>query len=205
MDITPYVERLRVELAEATTGGTPDVEEAVIRLARVLDPALRLTLFEVLADAAAEITSALPSGSVTARLAGRSVDFVVDGAGAHPGESGLPLPPAAPPAPGAPMVPVPMPPEPPEAGDEGDIARITVRLPEGIKEKAERQAGGSSQSLNSWIVNALREATKPGGMDIDLDLSHVPFMGREVPPGFPFAANFPFGGKSSGGSMKGWV
>ncbi len=202
MDITPYVERLRAELAEAATGGSPDVEEAVLRLARVLDPALRLTLFEVLAEAAAEITSALPTGSVTARLAGRSVDFVVDGA-THTAQDGMPFPPAAPAGPGAPLVPFPVRPEPADSGDEGDIARITVRLPEGIKEKAERQAGTSSQSLNSWIVNALREATKPGGMDIDIDLSNVPFMGREVPANFP--ATFPFGNRKSGGSMKGWV
>ncbi|MBK6885610.1 MAG: pilus assembly protein HicB [Tetrasphaera sp.] len=201
MDITPYADRLRAELF-AVAEGDPDLEDAVRRLARVLDPAMRLTLLEVLSDAAAEITSALPAGNVTARLAGRAVDFVVDGL-SDATAGGMPFAPhPAPPV--ANVLPVHMPQDSSGSSDEGDIARITVRLPEGIKEKAERQAGTSSQSLNSWIVNTLRDATRPGGLDIDLDLSQVPFLSGDLPQGFPFPPNFPFG-KGSGGRMKGWV
>jgi hypothetical protein len=201
MDITPYADRLRAELF-AVAEGDPDLEDAVRRLARVLDPAMRLTLLEVLSDAAAEITSALPAGNVTARLAGRAVDFVVDGL-SDATAGGMPFAPhPAPPV--ANVLPVHMPQDASGSPDEGDIARITVRLPEGIKEKAERQAGTSSQSLNSWIVNTLRDATRPGGLDIDLDLSQVPFLSGDLPQGFPFPPNFPFG-KGSGGRMKGWV
>lgn len=202
MDLFPYAERLRSELTAALDGAPDEVRAAGERLSRSLDATIRLTLFEVLADAAAEITSALPAGSVSARLAGREIEFVVD---APTGVPPQPFPPAGPfvraepltsqhPAPpGAPGAPAPPPPPQVDVQDEGDLARITVRLPEGVKEKAEAQAGQSSQSLNSWIVNTLRQATRPGGVDIDLDLSHLPFFDKDFPHG------------SGRGRMSGWV
>lgn len=78
MDLFPYAERLRSELTAALDGAPDEVRAAGERLSRSLDATIRLTLFEVLADAAAEITSALPAGSVSARLAGREIEFVVD-------------------------------------------------------------------------------------------------------------------------------
>ena len=78
MDLSPNAERLRAELLAALSGAPVEVQDAGERLSRVLDASVRLTLFEVLADAAAEITSALPSDSVSARLNGREIDFVVE-------------------------------------------------------------------------------------------------------------------------------
>src|SRR6185436_7423500 len=78
MDITPYVESLRHDLAAAAEAGGDEAKAAAERLALALDPAVRLALMDALSQAAAEITSELPQGSVDVRLRGREPEFVVD-------------------------------------------------------------------------------------------------------------------------------
>jgi len=96
MDITPYVESLRQDLAAAAEAGGPEARQAAERLALALDPAVRLALMDALSQAAAEITSELAAGSVDVRLRGREPEFVVD-------VPTMPLaPPAAPAPPGSP-------------------------------------------------------------------------------------------------------
>ena len=60
MDITPYVESLRHDLAAAAEAGGPEAKAAAERLALALDPAVRLALMDALSQAAAEITSRAP-------------------------------------------------------------------------------------------------------------------------------------------------
>lgn len=36
---------------------------------------------------------------------------------------------------------------------------MTVRLPQGLKQRAEERAAASDQSLNTWIVRTIRRAT----------------------------------------------
>jgi hypothetical protein len=175
MDITTYAERLRGELAQSAAAGDEHIREAAERLTRALDPALRLSLMEVLSEAAAEITSAMPSGSVEARLHGRDIEFVVDHAPA----------PAVTEA--APTV--------EDEADEGNLARITLRLPESIKVRAEELAAKHGHSLNTWIVNTLRAATRENAVNIDIDLSSIPFLDRD----------FPFNKSSGPRRMSGWV
>jgi hypothetical protein len=75
------------------------------------------------------------------------------------------------------------------------MARITLRIPESVKAKAEERAVDAGQSLNTWLVNIVRAATREGAINIDVDLSSIPFFGNE-----------PFGGKSRGGKrMTGWL
>jgi antitoxin component of RelBE/YafQ-DinJ toxin-antitoxin module len=165
MDITPYVENLRHDLAAAAEAGGHEAKAAAERLALALDPAVRLTLMDALSQAAAEITSELPAGSVDVRLKGREPQFVVD-VPTMPMQA--PTPPTAP-----------TPPAPPEAEDEeedGTVARITLRIPETVKYKAEELAAKSGHSLNSWIVNVVRNATKERAINVDIDLSSVPFL-----------------------------
>ena len=81
----------------------------------------------------------------------------------------------------------PAPPTPPSPGDQGDagegveveeddsIARITLRIPESLKYKAEELAAKGGHSLNSWIVNVLRAATRDRAVEVDIDLSSFPF------------------------------
>src|SRR4051794_26316071 len=184
MDITPYVDSLRRDLLAAAEAAGPEAHAAAERLTFALDPSARLALMEAISQAAAEITAEMPMGSVDVRLSGRELDFVVDAA-----------PPAAAPPPSAP------PPPSPEDAEEGGMARITLRLPESVKAKAEEFAARSGHSLNTWLVNIVRTATREGAVNVDIDLSSLPFVGGND----PFGGQGPFGGGKRGRRMTGWV
>jgi hypothetical protein len=177
MDITPYVEGLRRDLLAAADAAGPEARAATERLAYALDPAARLALMEAISQAAAEITAELPSGGVDVRLNGRELEFAVH------------APPAAPAAPATP------PPPADDVEDDGSVARITLRIPESVKAKAEELANRSGHSLNTWLVNLVRGATREGAINVDIDLSSIPFV----------SGNDPFGGKRPGKRMSGWV
>src|SRR5215468_5775571 len=117
MDLSPYLDNLRRELiASAAPGGT-DVRHAAELLTGSLDAAARLTLLELLSDAAAEITTRLDNASVDVRLRGRDADFQVTELSPPEEEAAAPV-------------------SPPVA-DGGDLTRITLRLAEPIKEQVE--------------------------------------------------------------------
>lgn len=178
MELAPYIARLRDDLADSAAAGGPEMAEAAHRFALALDPSMRMALMEALSDAAAEITGELHDASVEVRLKGREPQFVVNQFGIGP-------PPPAPPMPPVPPTP-PSPPEPPDAdlGEDPDdsVARVTVRIPESLKARAEEFAARSSQSLNSWIVQAIRSATTERAVTVDLDLGSA-FFGSSRPPG----------------------
>lgn len=164
MDLTPYVAGLRRDLVTAAEAGSDEIRAAAERLALAIDPAARLALMEVLADATSEISAELPRGSVEVRLAGREVEFVVD-----PGAPEPPLPPAPPAPPAPPGVPTP-----PEADDDGTVARVSLRLPEALKQQAEAHAAEAGQSLNTWLVGAVRAATVRSAAGVEMDLTSLP-------------------------------
>jgi hypothetical protein len=139
MDLSPYLETLRGDLAAAAAPGGPDVARAADLLAGSLDASARLCLLEALSDAAAEITTKLDSVTVDVRLRGREADLVVN-------ETPRMTAPAAPPPP----------------TDAGDLARITLRLPEPVKEQVERAASGDGVSVNAWLVRAVTAALYTG-------------------------------------------
>ncbi|MFN8192961.1 MAG: pilus assembly protein HicB [Nocardioidaceae bacterium] len=178
MDITPYIDSLRRDLVAASEAGGDEIRQAAERLALALDPSARLALMEAISHAAAEITSEMPAGSVDVRLNGRELDFVVQGA--------APLPPAPPAAPTPPT---------PEELDEGGLSRVTLRIPESVKSKAEDKAARAGQSLNTWLVNVVRAATSDSAINVDIDLSSIPFL-----EGFG-----PFGKQKGNKRMTGWV
>ena len=180
MDITPFVDNLRRDLLAASEAGGDETRAAAERLAFALDPSARLALMEAISQAAAEITAELPSGGVDVRLNGRELDFVVDIAPAS-----LPAPP-----------PPPAPPVPAEAEPEGDVSRVSLRIPEGLKAKAEEHAAEAGQSLNTWLVALVRNATNEHAINVDIDLSSVPFVGYD-----PFAHSR----RSGSRRMTGWA
>ncbi|WP_193608614.1 pilus assembly protein HicB [Nocardioides lijunqiniae] len=180
MDITPYVDSLRRDLLAAAEGAGPEAREIAERLGFALDPAARLALMEAISQAAAEITAEMPAGGVDVRLSGRELDFVVDTPA--PAPTAPPVAPA-PPAPGG------------EAEEDGGVARITLRLPESVKTRAEDAAAQAGQSLNTWLVNVVRSATHHGSINVDIDLSSIPFLGKD-----PFG-----GGNKPGRRMTGWI
>src|SRR5579871_3673683 len=77
MELETYVEKLRERLAVAASAGGEEALSLAQRLTAALDPAVRLTLLDVLSAAAAEITSELAPGSVQVRLRGSEPEFVV--------------------------------------------------------------------------------------------------------------------------------
>lgn len=182
MDITPYIDSLRRDLAAAADAGGAEAKAAAERLTLALDPAMRLALMDALSQAAAEITSELPAGSVDVRLRGREPEFVVDV------PSTLPLAGPMPPAP-------PPPPEPGEEDEDATVARITLRMPESLKTRAEEMAARSGHSLNTWLVNTIRNATREKAFSVDIDLSSIPLI-EEIQRGTS---------RRGGRRMTGWV
>ncbi|KRB78718.1 pilus assembly protein HicB [Nocardioides sp. Root190] len=180
MDITPYVDSLRRDLLAAADSAGPEARQVADRLGYALDPSVRLAVMEAISQAAAEITAAMATGGVDVRLDGRDLAFVVD--------VGMPAPPH-PPSPPAP----PLPPAPPAEEDEG-VSRVSLRLPESLKTRADDAAAQAGQSLNTWLVNLIRSATSDQAIHIDVDLSSIPFGG-----------DFPFGGKRGNRRMTGWL
>ncbi|MDQ3406278.1 MAG: hypothetical protein M3548_23270, partial [Actinomycetota bacterium] len=77
MDLTPYVDNLRHELAVAADAGGADAKALAERLTAPLESAARLTLLNALSAAADEITRDLAPGSVDVRLHGIDPSFVV--------------------------------------------------------------------------------------------------------------------------------
>ncbi|MGR6918404.1 toxin-antitoxin system HicB family antitoxin [[Actinomadura] parvosata] len=149
MDLAPYVDRLRRELAVAAGAGGEEARALAERLAATLDSATRLALLEALSAAADEITHDLTPGSVEVRLRGRDPDFVVT------------PPPAAPPPPDEERPAPPPPPAPPEV-EEGGTSRISLRVPEQLKPRIEEAAAREGLSVNAWLVRAVAAALDPG-------------------------------------------
>ncbi len=164
MELTPYVDRLRRDLADAAAAGGPEAQQAAERLALALDPATRMMLLEALAQAAAEITGALDHDAVDVRLNGREPEFVVS----HLDTADAQQPPT--------------PPEPPAPAEAEDASqsRITLRLPESVKVRAEEAAAEVGQSLNAWLVDAVRDALDGRGrVDLQLGSSRITVSGNE--------------------------
>lgn len=179
MDITPYIEGMRRDLLAAARAAGEDGEQFVAeRLSYAIDASARLAIMEAVSAAAAEITAKMPSGSVDVRLVGRDLDFAVQAA--------MPTPPPPPTAPNLDRD--------AEVEDEGGLARITVRLPETVKAKAEARAEAAGQSLNTWIVNAIRVSTmRDGGFQMDPSELINHFLGQD-----------PFSGRKGPRHMRGW-
>ncbi|MFF7365710.1 toxin-antitoxin system HicB family antitoxin [Streptomyces sp. NPDC008125] len=149
MDLTPYVDILRRELAVAAEAGGDEARELAERLTAPLESATRLTLLNVLSAAMDEVTRELAPGSVDVRLRGIDPDFVVT---RPPADSAAePATPAEPPFPHAPA-----------DGDEGGTARINLRLPAHLKTRAEEAASREGLSVNAWLVRAVSAAVDGG-------------------------------------------
>src|SRR4051795_1131289 len=143
MELSPYVENLRRELAIAGEAGGEDARALADRLTAPLESAVRLTLLEALSAAADEITRELAPGSVELRLRGGEPEFAVTPVPAE----------AAPDAPSAP---------PPPEGDEAATARINLRLPEQLKAGIAQAAARERLSVNAWAGRRLAAAVAGG-------------------------------------------
>ncbi|GAA2848667.1 hypothetical protein Acy02nite_01660 [Actinoplanes cyaneus] len=145
MELRPYIDAVRHELALAAAAGGDDARELAERLTAPLESAIRLALLDALSEAATEITRDLAPGSVDLRLRNREPSFVVAPAPAEswaPQESAPPEPVPAAPAPGE---------------DEATV-RISLRLPEHLKGRVEQAAAKAGVSINTWLIRAASAA-----------------------------------------------
>jgi hypothetical protein len=154
MDLMPYVDNLRRELAVAAEAGGPEARALAERLTGVLEAATRLTLLEALSAAADEITGELAPGSVEVRLRGGDPAFVVTPPHTAPSAEHA--------AGGAEIAREAAPPAAPPTAEEGGTARMTLRLPEHLKVRVEEAAGRQGISVNAWLVRAVSAAFDPG-------------------------------------------
>lgn len=160
MDLTPYVDHLRHELAVAAEAGGDEARALAERLTAPLESATRLTLLNALSAAMDEVTRELAPGSVDVRLRGLDPEFVLTPAPAHEEadqEAYREAEPSESPAPGGP----PAHPAPAD-GDDNGTARINFRLPAHLKTRVEDAAGREGLSVNAWLVRAVALSLEPG-------------------------------------------
>jgi hypothetical protein len=141
MDLSEYVEALRRHLTTTAAAGTEQVRDTARLLADTLEPAVRLTVIDAMSAMAAEVTAALDGSLVDVRVRGRDPEVVVVPA-EH--EEMAPEPPL----------------DPDDADDDGTVARISLRLPSALKDRAEAAAAASGISLNAWLVRAVTGALR---------------------------------------------
>lgn len=140
MQLDPYLDALRADLDRATALADEDTRGTAARLAVALETPVRLLLIQALSDAAAQITASLPGALVEVRMAGRDPELLVQAAEPE-------------------STPQPADPVPAEPG-EGQV-RLTLRLPEAVKTRADAAADAAGLSLNAWITDACRAALRP--------------------------------------------
>ena len=159
MDLTPYVDNLRRELATAAEAGGAEARALAERLVAPLESAVRLTLLEALSAAVDEITRDLAPGSVDVRLRGRDPEFVVsvpdDATPSHDDAMELP----------------------PVVSEEGAVARINLRLPEHLKLRVEEAAGREGVSVTAWLVRAAAAGLGHGGRTSGRSASRQSYTG----------------------------
>ena len=138
MNISIVIESLKEDLSGVAELGDEHAAGVARRLSEMLGSALRLRMLDVLSQAALELSSKLPSGHVEVRLAGQDPEFVfVEDEGSAEGGVGEEL-----------------------------SARITLRLPEGLKQLIEQAAAREGVSVNTWLVRAMARSVDsrgPGG------------------------------------------
>ena len=153
MDLTPYVDNLRHELAVAAEAGGEDAKALADRLTAPLESAVRLTLLDALSAAAAEITRDLAPGSVDLRLRGREPEFVVAPAISEPAPAPVEDEPTPTPTP-----------RPVTESDDASMTRINLRLGQDLKDRIEAAAREAGISANAWLVRSAATALE-GGMN----------------------------------------
>ena len=129
MQMAQFLESLETDLDRIAAVGDDTVSQAATRVSQALRASAGMRLLDALGVAAVEISAQLPTGHVEVRMSGQDPNFVyVEEAEA---------------------------PHAPPAADDEASARITLRLPEGLKASVEAAAGREGVSVNAWIVRAL--------------------------------------------------
>ncbi len=131
MKLSNVTQGLLSDLLDVVRNVDPALGEQMARLLPLSAGVVSVRLLGLVTDLAADLSRVLPSGRVEVRLTSAEAPELVY----------VDQEPAAAPA-----------------ADDGGQARLTVRLPVGLKEQAERASEAAGMSLNAWIVNQVGEA-----------------------------------------------
>ncbi|AOW92421.1 hypothetical protein BFN03_06085 [Rhodococcus sp. WMMA185] len=149
MNLDNYVSKLRDDLTSAAALGDEQTRATATALAAAVESATRMLLLSALTEFAGEVSNELGNRTVGVRLDGTEVAVEVHRKAAEPE------------------------PEPEPRSDRtsttddlgavfddatGDISRVTLRLMDQIKSKAEEAASQNGVSLNSWVSQAVKGA-----------------------------------------------
>jgi len=137
MQMAHHIHAIQEDLAAAASLAVDEATvEAGRRLTQALGSSLHLRLLDVVSETALALSDSVP-GRIEVRLAGRDPELVyIEEEEAEP--------------------------EPTPAGaDDSFSARITLRLPEGLKAQIEVAANIEGASVNTWIVRALQRGLEP--------------------------------------------
>lgn len=140
MDLTRYTARIRDDLVAAAALGDEKTQATADALAHAVENSARLALLAALSDLADTVTTELGDRTVRVSLHGTEATVEVRRNPAHDNPSFEEM--------------------------TGDISRVTLRLVEQVKSRAEEAAAQSGQSLNSWMAGvvsgALRDQMRGG-------------------------------------------
>jgi predicted DNA binding CopG/RHH family protein len=132
MQIDGLIQALREDLLKVAALGDENTSRAAELLSVAIESSLGRRIQDALAEAALELNEQLDSSRVELRVAGHDLQLVLVR------EDGTL----------------------PEPADEAFSARITLRLPESLKQRVESAAAREGASVNTWLVQALQRAVE---------------------------------------------
>ncbi|WP_067572070.1 hypothetical protein [Nocardia acidivorans] len=145
MNLDKYTAQLRENLIAAAALGDEKTQSTAAALAAATESSARLVLLAALSELAGEVSTAVGDRTVHVSVDGTDAHIDVRKAATAEEEEHQPT----------------------FEEMTGDISRVTLRLVEQIKSRAEEAAAQSGQSLNSWMATAvqgaLRDQMKKGG------------------------------------------
>jgi Arc-like DNA binding domain len=150
MDLLPYIESVRVGVANASSLADEQTQHVAERLGTAIESSTRLALIQALSDAAGSISAEMAPSSVELRMVGQDPEFVVliqtaeaeptlllPGAEAESGATGESA---------------------TSEPDDEPVARITLRLPQSVKARVDEVASSEGISTNAWLIRAVMDA-----------------------------------------------
>ena len=137
MEMAHHIHAIQEDLAAAASLASDEATvEAGRRLTQALGSSLHLRLLDVVSEAALALSGSVP-GRIEVRLAGRDPELVYIEEEEEPERAQA------------------------TSADDAFSARITLRLPEGLKAQLEVAANLEGTSVNAWIVRALQRGLEP--------------------------------------------
>ena len=132
MQIDGLIQALREDLVHVAALGDESTSRAADLLSVAIEALIGRRIQNVLAEATLELNDQLDTAHVEVRIAGRDLQLVLV---REDGTAREPV-------------------------DEAFSARITLRLPESLKQRVESAAAGEGASVNTWLVQALQRSVE---------------------------------------------